>query len=307
MLQLKALEYMEAIYKYKNFTKAASALFVSQPAISASIRKLEEELGLKLVIRTPKKVIFTEDGEQFMLRTQPLLQELRAIEADMINKHKYKKTVLHLGLSPTTPPNIIHHIYKDFLPSLTNNEEVLFDEGGTYYHIEKIISGELDLAINAIPEDLANYNIHSIPVHRQEICLLIRSDSDLASYDKIPIQLLESTRLTSLGESSYLPKRLEVEASKRNIYLNIASKHLHQTSYIEEILLGHVAGIINVDNSNTFRALYNHKELVSRPFLEPMYLNMGIMYHNDVAISPLSHRIIQFVREISRWKNASKQ
>ena len=87
-----------------------------------------------------------------------------------------------------------------------------------------------------------------------------------------------------------------MEAEKRNIHLKVASKHLHQTSYIEEILLGGSSGIINVDNSNLPRALYAHKTLVTRPFQEPMFLDMGILYQKDSHIQPLVQRILNFIQ-----------
>lgn len=299
-MQFKALEYLEAIYKYKNFTKAAEALFVSQPAISTAIRKLEAEFNVKLIIRTPKKVLFTPEGETLIAKISPILEELRSIEADMLAKNYGQKRTLRLGLSPTAPPDIVHGIYQDFLPSLAENEEVIFDEGGAYYHLTKIANGEVDVAINVIPEDISKFPVASIPLFRQEICLLIREDSKLATYDKIPIQLLSSTPITSLGASSYLPKRLEMEAAKRNIHLKVASKHLHQTSYIEEILLGGSSGIINVDSNHIPRALYAHKTLVTRPFQEPMFLDIGILYQKNSHLQPLTQRILTFIQETAK-------
>lgn len=296
-MQLKALEYLEAIYKYKSFTKAAETLFVSQPAISSSIRKLEEEFNIKLILRTPKKVLFTPEGEAFVTRISPILQELRTIEADMLAMGQVCKRILRLGLSPTAPPDIVHRIYQDFLPTLADHEEVVFDEGGAYYHIAKLTNGELDVALNVIPENITDYPLAKIPLFRQEICLLIRADSALAQYDKIPIEMLGSLTITSLGASSYLPKRLEEEAAKRKIHLHVASTHLHQTSYIEEILLGSSSGIINVDSSNIPRALYAHKALATRPFAEPMYLDMGILYRKDGLLSSLTRRILNFIQE----------
>lgn len=299
-MQFKALEYLEAIYKFKSFTKAAQTLFVSQPAISAAVRKLEEEFNVKLIIRTPKKVLFTPEGEAFIAKIIPIMEELRSIEREMLSSNNIRKQTLHLGLSPTAPPDLVHRIYQIFLPSLAENEEVFFDEGGAYYHIEKITSGEIDVAINVIPEDISDYPVAFIPLYHQEICLLLREDSELAKYDKIPIQLLSSTPITSLGASSYLPKRLEMEAAKRNIHLKVASKHLHQTSYIEEILLGGSSGIINVDGNHMPRALYAHKTLVTRPFQEPMFLEIGILYRKDGHLQPLTQRILDFIEKSAK-------
>ena len=62
MLNLKRLQYLDAVYQYKNFTQASEALYVSQPAISSAVQALEEELGVRLVVRSTKGVTFTYEG-----------------------------------------------------------------------------------------------------------------------------------------------------------------------------------------------------------------------------------------------------
>ena len=59
MLDLRRLQYLDAVYRYRNFTRASEELFVSQSTISVAIKAMEEELGVKLIIRTPKEVTFT--------------------------------------------------------------------------------------------------------------------------------------------------------------------------------------------------------------------------------------------------------
>lgn len=66
MLDLKRLQYLDAVYRYRNFTRASEELFVSQPAISAAVSSLEKQLGVKLIVRTPKAVEFTDAREQFI-------------------------------------------------------------------------------------------------------------------------------------------------------------------------------------------------------------------------------------------------
>lgn len=58
MLNLKRLQYLDAVYQYKNFTQASEALYVSQPAISSAVQALEEELGVRLVVRSSKGYLY---------------------------------------------------------------------------------------------------------------------------------------------------------------------------------------------------------------------------------------------------------
>ena len=80
MLNLRHLQYLNAVYQYKNFTQAGdSLLFLNHN--SAAINTLEADLGVKLIERSSKRVIFTYEGEQFMQWVQKILllcQELKA-------------------------------------------------------------------------------------------------------------------------------------------------------------------------------------------------------------------------------------
>ena len=77
MLNLKRLQYLDAVYQYKNFTQASEALYVSQPAISSAVQALEEELGVRLVVRSSKGVTFTYEGEQFMIWARRILSPVK--------------------------------------------------------------------------------------------------------------------------------------------------------------------------------------------------------------------------------------
>ena len=73
MLNLKRLQYLDAVYQYKNFTQASEALYVSQPAISSAVQALEEELGVKLFRRSKHRIILTEEGMLLRRRAEEIV------------------------------------------------------------------------------------------------------------------------------------------------------------------------------------------------------------------------------------------
>ena len=103
MLDIKRLQYLEAVYRYKNFTRASEECFVSQPAISAAITALEKELDIKLIVRDSKKVTFTAEGEQFMLRVSRILKECREAERLAADLFGSGNQTLRLGLHGAYP------------------------------------------------------------------------------------------------------------------------------------------------------------------------------------------------------------
>ena len=80
-MELRQLEYFAAVARLKNYTRAADEMYVSQPTISVSIQKLEEELGTKLIIRDNKKVILTHEGEIFLAHTEKLLGDAKTCKS----------------------------------------------------------------------------------------------------------------------------------------------------------------------------------------------------------------------------------
>src|SRR3979409_2204438 len=80
-MNLRDLHYLVALAEHKHFGRAAEASFVSQPTLSTQIKKLEDELGVALVERTPRKVLLTEVGREIVLRARDVLNEVDQIRA----------------------------------------------------------------------------------------------------------------------------------------------------------------------------------------------------------------------------------
>ncbi|HEX8777034.1 MAG TPA: LysR family transcriptional regulator, partial [Rhodanobacter sp.] len=69
-MNLRDLHYLVALAEQRHFGRAAEACFVSQPTLSTQIKKLEEELGVALVERTPRKVLLTDVGREIVARAR---------------------------------------------------------------------------------------------------------------------------------------------------------------------------------------------------------------------------------------------
>ena len=109
-MDVRVLRYVEAIARLGSFTKAATELRVAQPALSIAVKKLEDELQVRLFIRQPKKVVTTPDGELLLARAKRIFQEFNALQQDFDTLQGLSKGELRVGL----PPNF----GVDYFPSL---------------------------------------------------------------------------------------------------------------------------------------------------------------------------------------------
>src|SRR3990167_10208947 len=106
-MNIRDLKYLIAVADHNHFGKAAEACFVSQPALSMQIKKLEESLGVLLIERTNKRVFFTEIGKLIVQQARDILYRVEALE-EIANQSKDPFCgELHLGIIPTLAPYLL--------------------------------------------------------------------------------------------------------------------------------------------------------------------------------------------------------
>ena len=108
-MNLRALQYFVKLADLRHFSKAADACFVSQPTLSTQIRKLEDELGVQLVERSPKNIMLTPVGEEIADRARLVLSDIDQIRAVARRSGNPAQGVLRLGLFPTLAPYFLPH------------------------------------------------------------------------------------------------------------------------------------------------------------------------------------------------------
>jgi LysR family transcriptional regulator, hydrogen peroxide-inducible genes activator len=146
---LRALGYLVALGETRHFGKAAERCFVSQPTLSAQIKKMEEQLGVQLVERGAQ-VRLTEIGERIAEHARRVLDETREIEELARNFQDPLSGELRIGLIPTVAPYLLPHVagpLQQRFPRL----QLLLLEHQTHRLIELLKAGEIDLGILALP------------------------------------------------------------------------------------------------------------------------------------------------------------
>ncbi|SFR88814.1 LysR family transcriptional regulator, hydrogen peroxide-inducible genes activator [Dyella sp. OK004] len=149
-MNLRDLHYLVALAEHRHFGRAAEASFVSQPTLSTQIKKLEEELGVPLVERTPRKVLLTETGREIARRARGVLAEVDEIKAIAQRTRDPESGTLRLGIFPTLGPYLLPHLVplvRQRFPRL----ELLLVEEKTEQVIRMLREGSLDVGVLALP------------------------------------------------------------------------------------------------------------------------------------------------------------
>lgn len=176
-MNIASFEYVKAISKCGSISKAAESLFITQPALSQSLSKLENELGTKLFVRHGNKMFLTETGAAFLEEGNTILQaNSRLLERiDYITKGR--KETIRLGLSRFTVglPSLLEEFVREH-----PGAQFEITEGLTLELEEKFENGGLDLCI--IPSSDFSSKYDHKPLFTEEILLAIPPNSALNQY-----------------------------------------------------------------------------------------------------------------------------
>lgn len=143
---LRQLRAFVAVSEAGSFTLAARKIFVTQSAVSHSLRTLEEQLGCKLLDRSGKRVIPTPEGELVLKRCRRLLYDIDQISRDLEGLRRWGQTSIRIGAPHSLCHFLIPSVLREFRDSFPRCEP-LIEVGDTSALLEKLAEAHLDLVV----------------------------------------------------------------------------------------------------------------------------------------------------------------
>jgi LysR family transcriptional regulator, hydrogen peroxide-inducible genes activator len=200
-MNLKDLKYLVALADTGHFGKAAARTFVSQPTLSAQLKKLEEYLGVKLVERQPKNVQLTDVGKQVVVRARRMLNEGDEIVALARNNTDPFAGKLKLALIPTIGPYLLPRVMPKLRKALPNLSLMLY-EYQTESLLKRLRDGEIDLGIMALPTP--QEGIESRELYEEDFTVALPNNHPLGAKSTIKVQDLKGHTLLLLEDGHCL-------------------------------------------------------------------------------------------------------
>lgn len=149
-MNLQQLEYIIAVDKLKNFVKAAESCFVTQATLSMMIKKLEDELEVKIFDRSKQPVKTTEVGEKLILQARKIILESKKLKEIVQNEKGIISGELRIGIIPTLAPYLLPLFLKQFMKAYPL-VKLIINEFTTDVIMKKLKSADLDAGILATP------------------------------------------------------------------------------------------------------------------------------------------------------------
>lgn len=233
------------VSKYKSITKAAESLYISQPAVTMSIKKLEEQLEMTLFARTKRGVILTSEGKVLYEYVSKAMESIKIGENRISNLKKLNTGNIKIGIGTT----LTKYFLKDYLETfhkLYPNITINIDTSMTSEILKSLENGKVDLAI--IPTDKLEYKGFNIEYSRdiQDIFIANKEYFDIIG-KKVSIADLNNYPLLLQNPNSSTRDFLDRFTSSNKIKLNSSMELASYSLILEFAKIGLGIGFISRD------------------------------------------------------------
>lgn len=200
-MNLRDLVYLVALADHRHFGRAAAASHVSQPTLSTQIRKLEDELGVTLIERAPRRVMLTPAGLDIAERARRVIAEVAQMKEAARRSRDPEAGTLRLGLFPTLAPYLLPHVVPRIRARFPRLELLLVEEK-TEQVLRMLREGRLDAGVLALP--LHDDQLHVEPLFEEPFLLAVPQGHRLATRSRLELGDLGSESLLLLEDGHCL-------------------------------------------------------------------------------------------------------
>ncbi|MBB4803871.1 DNA-binding transcriptional LysR family regulator [Flavobacterium nitrogenifigens] len=197
-----------------NFTKAATELYITQPAVSKHIQELEETYKTKLFERNGSKIALTPAGKILLKYTKSIFDLYREIDFEMSSFNKERQGLLRLGASTTISQYIISPILASFHQKQKDIKVNLLN-GNTEQIENALINKEIEIGI--VEGQSKNQSIKYIPFLKDELVLVCNSKNPFVKQDEISINDLKSMKFITRERGSGTLEVIEFALKKAGL------------------------------------------------------------------------------------------
>lgn len=204
-MEIRQLRAFVAIAEAGTFTAAAQRVHVTQAAISMQIRQLENDLGVKLFVRAPRRVVLTEAGEQLLQRARHILRDHDAAVDEVAELAGTQRGRLRIGsASAGVTTDVLPKLFKEVRKQHADAHLSLVS-GTSDALVNQLLNGELDLAFVSLPVEARG--IHTERLSQDQLVAIASPRHTLAKQKTVSAYTLAGEKLI-LGERGGNTRRL---------------------------------------------------------------------------------------------------
>ena len=279
------------IVRLKSFSKAAQTCYRTQPAISAQVRQLEQELRAELFERFGSRISLTTAGRIFAEYAEQILELRRRAQDSIAELESNPRGELVIAANEATCIYLlpgVFSVYKKLFPAV----QLQLDRSYGSRVVDAVMDNTADFGMTQLPVDEKRLQV--VPFYRDEIRLIVPANHALANY--------KSVKPEDVTQCVLLLPRMGKTRTRLNAWLETVEEDLSVSMELDStemmkrfVLAGMGVTFLAVSNCREEIAAGNLHALPLAP--EPMWRRLGLIYRKDKALSKAALAFIQIVME----------
>jgi DNA-binding transcriptional LysR family regulator len=284
---VRHLSYFVTLAKERHFARAAEICNIAQPTLSAAIRKLEEDLGARLVVRGQRFVGLTAEGEKLLIWGRQILTDYTSLRDDLSGLRKGLTGTLRLGVIPAAMP-MISFLTERF--SATHPEAKVAIHSTTSRAIQRSLDAfEFDGGMTYLENEPLE-NVRRVPLYREHYVLAVRRGHPLSHRATITWKEAIRQRLCLLSDDMQNRRIINAAAASVGVSIEpeiVSNSFLAICSYLRR---HDWASIV----PHTFFHIFGgDRELVAVDIVEPRHSQaIGLVISDRDPPTPMAHALL---------------
>ncbi len=272
-MEFEQLRHFVKVAELENFTRAAERVDLSQPALSRSIARLEEELGQPLFERQSRKVVLNDAGRLLFDHARNILKMVDDAKAEICDDGQSGK--VRVGAIPTVAPYFLPECLQSFHQQFPR-AQVIVQEDTTDNLLKRIADGEVDVVIASLPIVAKHVAVESL--FEEELLLVTSNDHPLVQKKAIRWTDIEELPFVLLGEAHCLSDQV-ITFCRQKSFHPVSVERTSQLSMVQELVtLGHGVSLVpamacarDTSKSRVYRSLTGQKPMRTIAMISNLY------------------------------------
>ncbi|MGC3981106.1 MAG: LysR substrate-binding domain-containing protein [Steroidobacteraceae bacterium] len=263
-MNLRDLRYLVALADTKHFGKAAARCHVSQPTLSAQLKKLEEYLGVELIERQPRRVALTEIGEQIVARARRVVIDSDELLSLARSQRDPLSGTLKLALIPTIGPYLLPLLSRQLRKHLPKLKLMLY-EYQTEPLLQALRSGDIDMGVLALP--IHADGVETRKLFEEDFMIALPKGHRLADKATVKLEDLRQDSLLLLEDGHCLRDQALEICSKGDVEEDQDYRATSLETLRQMVAAG--MGVTLLPQLSTSGPFGNEKSVIVKPFPKP--------------------------------------
>jgi DNA-binding transcriptional LysR family regulator len=284
-MDLRQLNFFLEVVDAGGFTKAAEKLNIAQSAISIGIKKLEDELEVRLFVRQDRKVSLTAEGESLVVSAKEIFKSVAKARQEISDLRGLLRGEVRVGLTPMLSSFFFPKIISAFKRQYPSLQISIY--GDSAWNIQrKIESGDIDMGIinGKVPDGLDSHHML-----REEVVACVHRFHPFAAKKKCPIRALLAEPLVQFKKGYYLREMVDEFAAREGIVPIVMA---------ESNLFSLVRSLVKEEMGLAFllkMAVAKDPGVATISCDPPLFLDLAIAWKKEVPLSPANRAFINFL------------